>query len=441
MITRDILFRQEKTSLPGQQRVSQYYLRTVGCQMNKADSQRLGEKLEQLGYRPAPTPEAADIIAINSCSVRQSAENRVASHLSSLKPLKRTRPELIIALIGCMVDGDTKALRQRFPHVDLFLRPQIWRELLELAADKGQLDSVGVVTWPKDAPPVTSFVPIIQGCDNFCSYCIVPHRRGRERSRPVEEILCEVRSLVQRGVKEITLLGQNVDSYGHDLPQKPDLAHLLEQLNPIEGLARIRFLTSHPKDMSQRLIDTLARLEKVCEHISLPVQAGDNAILRVMRRGYTVAEYRDLVKCIRLVLPDVALSTDVIVGFPGETEEQFRGTVELLRQLRFDTVHVAAYSPRPGTLASKMLVDNVPATVKRERLQAIESQQEKIATEINSQLVGKELEVLVEGRKGDKWQGRTHTNKLVFFTDSADHRGHLVEVKVEKATAWSLQGK
>ncbi len=221
-------------------------------------------------------------------------------------------------------------------------------------------------------PQVATYVPIMQGCNNFCSYCIVPYRRGRERSRPMEEIICEVKNLVRRGVKEVTLLGQNVDSYGHDLPGNPDLADLLYQLNPLDGLLRIRFLTNHPKDMKSKLIDAVAKLDKVCEQINLPVQAGDDEILKAMRRGYTVEHYRQLIAEIRTNIPDISLSTDVIVGFPGETEAQFQNTYNLLSEIRFDMVHVAAYSPRPGTLAAREMEDNVPPEIKKERLDKIE---------------------------------------------------------------------
>ncbi|MCK4697515.1 MAG: MiaB/RimO family radical SAM methylthiotransferase, partial [Dehalococcoidia bacterium] len=266
------------------------------------------------------------------------------------------------------------------------------------------------------------------------------YRRGRERSRPVAEVICEVEELAMRGVKEVILLGQNVDSYGHDLPEMHTLADLLAELNQIDGLARIRFLTSHPKDMSQRLIEAMAQLEKVCEHLSLPLQAGDDDILRAMRRGYTVQQYRQLVGRIRHALPYLAMSSDVIVGFPGESEGQFGKTYDLLRELRFDTVHVACYSPRPGTIAARKLRDEVPAEEKIRRRKKIEMLQEGIATEINRKLLGQTVEVLVEGRKKGKWWGRTRTDKLVFFEDEADRMGQLVEVKLEKTSPWSLQG-
>jgi len=412
--------------------MSQYYIWTIGCQMNKAESERLGSYLEQLGYQATASAEQADLILLNSCVVRQSAENRVLNKLSSLKPLRRSHPNLTLAVTGCLVNSQLGQLKQKFPYVDYFFGPGEFPPWLE----KNRMDSV----LPR-CPSPSTFVPIIQGCNNFCSYCIVPYRRGREKSRPVSEIVSEVKELVQRGVKEVTLLGQNVDSYGHDLPDKPDLADLLSELNPIEGLVRIRFLTNHPKDMSPRLIEAVAGLDKVCEQLSLPVQSGNNDILRAMRRGYTVEHYRQLITEIRSRVPEVALSTDVIVGFPSESEQQFQQTVDLLSELRFDIVHVAVYSPRPGTIASREFEDNVPPAEKRERLNKIEQLQEGIAAEINGQLLNKTVEVLVEGKKELKWQGRTRSGKLVFFSDRSDFLGQLVRVKVEKTSPWSLQGK
>ncbi len=414
-----------------------YHIWTIGCQMNKADSERIAGYLEQMGYQPSPKAEEAEIIVLNSCVVRQSAEDRVINRLNSLKSLKSGK---ILALTGCIVDSRVDGLRHRFPHVDLFFAPQAFFELARFLEDRGLapkgLDS-GLVTL---RPKPSAFVTIIQGCNNFCSYCIVPYRRGRERSRPVAEVVCEVEELARRGVKEVILLGQNVDSYGHDLPEMHTLADLLAELNQIDGLARIRFLTSHPKDMSQRLIEAMAQLEKVCEHLSLPLQAGDDDILRAMRRGYTVQQYRQLVGRIRHALPYLAMSSDVIVGFPGESEGQFGKTYDLLRELRFDTVHVACYSPRPGTIAARKLRDEVPAEEKIRRRKKIEMLQEGIATEINRKLLSQTVEVLVEGRKKGKWWGRTRTDKLVFFEDEADRMGQLVEVKLEKTSPWSLQG-
>ncbi len=410
----------------------QYYIWTIGCQMNKAESERLGSYLERLGYQATASAEEADLILLNSCVVRQSAENRVLNKLHSLKSLRRSRSNLTLAVTGCLVDSQLGRLRQNFPYVDYFFRPGEFPPWLE----KNRMDSV----LPQNPSPCT-FVPIIQGCNNFCSYCIVPYRRGREKSRPIAEIADEVKELVHRGAKEVTLLGQNVDSYGHDLPDRTDLADLLSELNTIEGLVRIRFLTNHPKDMSPRLIEAVATLDKVCEQLSLPVQSGNNDILKAMRRGYTVEHYRQLINEIRSRIPEVALSTDVIVGFPSESDQQFQQTVDLLSELRFDIVHVAVYSPRSGTIASREFEDNVPPAEKRERLNKIEQLQEKIAAEINGQLLNKTVEVLVESKKELKWQGRTRSGKLVFFIDRSDFLGQLVKVRIGKTSPWSLQGK
>ncbi|MDP2932220.1 MAG: tRNA (N6-isopentenyl adenosine(37)-C2)-methylthiotransferase MiaB [Chloroflexota bacterium] len=411
--------------------MTRYCIWTIGCQMNKAESERLSSFFERLGYQPADNLEAASVIVLNSCVVRQNAESRVVNKLHALKQLKKTHPDVTLALTGCLVDSKTDQLRERFPQVDHFFKPGDLPDWLKTP-------EVGAALPQRPAP--CTYVPIIQGCNNFCAYCIVPHRRGRERSRPVAEILCEIKELVRRGVKEVTLLGQNVDSYGHDLPDKPELADLLEELNKIDGLFRIRFLTNHPKDMNPRLIKAIARLDKVCEQITLPVQAGDDEILRAMRRGYTVAQYRRLITEIRNQIPEVALSTDVIVGFPSESEAQFQHTFNLLEELRFDTVHVAAYSPRPGTTAEK-LDDNVPPAEKKARLSKIEQLQEKIATEINAGLLGQTVEVLVEGKEKGKWQGRSRSGKLVFFSSQRDCLGQLKNIRIEKTSPWSLQGK
>ncbi len=410
--------------------MAKYHIWTIGCQMNKAESERLGSYFEQLGYRPAAADEA-DLIVLNSCVVRQSAENRVVNKLHALKPLKKSNPNLTLAVTGCLVNADTGKLKERFPQVDYFFK----------AGDQPPwLESPQEPVLPKQ-PNVAAYVPIIQGCNNFCSYCIVPYRRGREKSRPIAEIAEEVRELVKRGVKEVTLLGQNVDAYGHDLADKPDLADLLGELNAIDGLLRIRFLTNHPQDMSSKLIEAVARLDKVSEQLSLPFQAGSDDILRAMRRGYTIDHYRQLIYEIRRMIPEIALSTDVIVGFPSETDEQFQQTADLLAELKFDTVHVAAYSPRPGTMAARKLEDNIPLAEKRRRLDHIERLQERIATEINSRLRGQTVAVLVEGKMKGRWQGRTRGGKIVFFDGSQDYLGKLMNIRIEKTSPWSLQGR
>jgi len=409
----------------------QYYLWTIGCQMNKAESERLGSYLEQLGYQATDTAEEADVIVLNSCVVRQHAENRVINKLKSLNALKAARPDTTIGITGCLVDSQVDQLKKTFPHADHFFKSGDYPPWL--------VKPESAVLPQHPSPSV--FVPIMQGCDNFCAYCIVPYRRGRERSRGILEIASEVRTLVHRGAKEVTLLGQNVDSYGHDLPDKPDLADLLSELNTIDGLARIRFLTNHPKDMSDKLIVAIVNLDKVCEQLSLPVQSGSNEILKVMRRGYTAEQYQQLVTQIRSKVPGIALSTDVIVGFPSESARQFQQTVDLLAELRFDTVHVAAYSPRPGTTAARELEDNIPPAEKKERLNIIEQLQERVAAEINTRLLGKKVEILVEGKVKGKWQGRTRSGKLVFFSDKSDRLGQLINTRIEQTSPWSLQGK
>jgi tRNA-2-methylthio-N6-dimethylallyladenosine synthase len=414
-----------------------YHIWTIGCQMNKADSEHIAAYLEQMGYNSAPRPDGADVVLLNSCVVRQSAEDKVVHKLESLRSREGGR---VLALTGCMVDSDIDGLQKRFPQVDLFFKPQDLSALASFLEDRGlALGGVdpGLVA---ARPDISVFVNIIQGCDNFCSYCIVPYRRGRERSRPMDEVVGEVEGLAQSGTSEVILLGQNVDSYGHDLETNASLTGLLQGLNPIEGLDRIRFLTSHPKDMSDELIAAMARLDKVCEHVSLPVQAGDDGVLEAMRRGYTAGQYIRLVERVRRAVPHVALSTDVIVGFPGESGEQFGKTYELLRGLRFDTVHVACYSPRTGTIADRRLVDDVPDAEKVRRRKTVEELHEGIATEINGKLMGRTVEVLVEGRKKGRWWGRTRTDKLVFFDDSADRTGQLVNIEITHTGPWSLQG-
>jgi tRNA-2-methylthio-N6-dimethylallyladenosine synthase len=408
-----------------------YYIWTIGCQMNKSESEKLASYLENLGYVEAANAEQADLIILNSCVVRQSAEDRVINKLQSIQSLKRRNPQLTIAVTGCIVDESSENLRKSFPFVDHFFAAG------DFPAWLGEYDLIR--TLPKN-PKVATFLPIMQGCNNFCAYCIVPYRRGREKSKTIEGILFEASNLVARGVKEITLLGQNVNSYGKDINGQPDLADLLNDINKIEGLERIRFLTNHPKDMQIKLIRAMVDNKKVCEQINLPVQAGDDAVLKAMLRGYTVEQYRQLVLEIRKRIPAMALSTDVIVGFPGETEAQFDNTYNLLQEIRFDMVHVAAYSPRSGTLAAKSMPDDVPAATKKSRLEAVEKLQTAIASQINAQLNNKTLEILVEGQEKGKWFGRTRTDKLVFFQDRGDFQSKIVRVKIIRSSPWSLTG-
>ena len=445
-IEQEIKFRPyNQHSREGKSTMLRYFIWTIGCQMNKAESQQIAGYFDSVGYQATTSFSNADLVILNTCVVRQSAENKVLGTLGLLKGLKNKHPHLQILVTGCLVDSDTQELKRRFPHVDLLFKPGDFQELIawgqkqDIPIEQRLLRYTRNDTWMPLSP--CAFVPIIQGCDNFCSYCIVPYRRGREVSRPLGEIVCEVEELVRRGIKEVTLLGQNVDSYGHDLPGHPDLADLLNELSNIDGLVRIRFLTNHPKDISPKLIDTVASLNKVCEHLELPVQAGDDDILKAMRRGYTVEQYRELAHTIRHKIPQISVSTDIIVGFPGETEEQFEHSLSVLKEIRFDVVHVAAYSPRPGTIAWREYQDDIPSDVKKERLNKIEELQAAVASEINSQLQGRQVEVLVEGKKKGKWFGRTRSNKLVFFEDAGNWLGQLARIQIEKTSPWSLRGE
>jgi tRNA-2-methylthio-N6-dimethylallyladenosine synthase len=414
--------------------------------MNKAESRQIAGYLDSAGYQATTSFSDADLVVLNTCVVRQSAEDKTLGTLGLLKGLKGKRPDLQILVTGCFVNSHTQELRRQFPHVDLLFRPGDYPELMAWGQKQGmpieeRFPRYAARDDNRLAPSPCALIPIIQGCDNFCSYCIVPYRRGREVSRPQGEIVCEVGALAKRGTREVTLVGQNVDSYGHDLPAHPDLADLLRELNGIDELVRIRFLTNHPKDISLKLIEAMASLSKVCEHLELPVQSGDDDILKAMRRGYTVGRYKDLVGTIRREVPQISLSTDLIVGFPGETEGQFERSLSLVQEMKFDVVHVAAYSPRQGTVACREYPDDIPAEVKKERLNKIEELQTAIASEINSRLQGKEIEVLVEGKKGGKWYGRIRSNKLVFFEDAGDWLGQSTKIQIDKTSPWSLRGQ
>ena len=426
-----------------------YHIWTIGCQMNTADSERLGSALEQLGLTPAARPADADVVVLNSCVVRQSAEDKVTGTLNLTQPLRKNRPESVLALTGCMVGPRTEELQKRFPHVDLFLRPQQFEPLLELVGERLGLDWQGCVgSLAPQQPDVATYVPIIHGCDLMCTFCIIPYRRGRQVSRSVDDIAHEVNLLAGRGVREVTVLGQTVDAYGHDRDEGHDLSDLFERLNDIDGLDRIRFLTSHPSYMSSRIIKSVAELPKVCEHINLPVQSGDDDVLQRMRRPYTIAEYRHIINEIRDTIPDVTISTDIIVGFPGETEEQYENTLRLVNDLRFDKVHGAAYSTRPGTIAARTMDDDVPQDEKQRRLKGLETLQESILTDINSAYFDETVEVLAETRKRGSWTGRTRGNKLVYFdieetsafSADANLTGQLVDVRITRTGPWSLAG-
>jgi tRNA-2-methylthio-N6-dimethylallyladenosine synthase len=418
-----------------------YYIWTIGCQMNVADSERLESALEQMGLGKAASAKEADVVVLNSCVVRQSAEDKVVGMLGHLKPMKQQDDEKVVALMGCMVGPKTDTLQQRFPQVDVFMRPQQFTPLIDLLGDRMGIDPEGCVGPLTARPNVTAYVPIIHGCDKFCTFCIIPYRRGREVSRTISDIVREAELLAMRGVREVTLLGQNVDSYGHDLAGTVDLGDLLAAVNGVEGLERVRFLTSHPNDMSDHIIDQVAELDKVCEHINLPFQAGDDEVLRKMRRGYTAGDYRTLIDKIRDRIPNVSLSTDLIVGFCGETDQQFERTLDMLRDVRFDKVHSAAYSTREGTIAARKLVDDVPDEDKKARLKAIESLQEQVLTEINAGLQGTRVDVLVEGTRRGKAQGRNRNDKIVYVAGAEDRIGEVVTATVKATSPWSLQAR
>lgn len=487
-----------------------YHIWTVGCQMNQADSQRIQTILDELGWEET-SMEQANLVVLNTCSVRKAPEEKAHNQLAQLKHAKAKRSDLLVAMMGCMI-GNQKTiddLSKRYPHIDLFMKveqadilPRFLEERWTPISGAGCLDieymppdeaipiepierilptfatsnsTLGKRTvlpmaitpkpgertahYPTKIEPIqaspTAWLPIILGCNKVCTYCIVPYRRGRERSRPIEELVSEASSLVAKGAKELTLLGQTVEAYGLDLPGKPDLAVLMSHLSDIEGLERIRFMTSYPRHMTDSMVERMATLPKVCEHVNIPVQAGDDATLLRMKRGYTIDEYRHRIERLRALWPGVSLSTDVIVGFSGETEEEFQHTLDLLEEIRFDVVHVAAYSVRPGTVAARW-EDDVPLAEKKRRLHAVEELQAGIALELNQQCIGKIEEILVEdinnshGRQ--QWKGRNRTNKWVFFPQPGEEAiegggeprnitpGDLLKVRIERVTSWSLQG-
>lgn len=419
---------------------NRYYLWTVGCQMNTADSEKLAAGFDRMGLKATDRIERADIVVINTCSVRQHAEDRAYSKLGRVRDLKKTNPDLKVAVMGCMVGLKTDDLEKRFPQVDVFARPQQFEPIVELV--QGPAEDLGGEFWPTttaipEGP--TAFVPVVHGCNKFCTYCIVPYRRGREKSRPMAEIVREVAYLTAHGVREVTLLGQTVEAYGHDLPEQPDLGDLMRELSVLDRLERIRFLTSYPKDMTHRILEAVAELPKVMECFSLPVQAGSDAVLESMRRGYTRQEFVDKIAEVRALMPGAGITTDIIVGYPGETDADFEATCDLLEQLRFDKVHVAAYSPRPGTIAWRKMADDVPADVKAARLHRIEEVEGRISEEINRQYEGAVERVLIEGVRKEQPFGRTRTGKLVHL-DAPARIGSMVDVRIEHGGAFSLRG-
>jgi tRNA-2-methylthio-N6-dimethylallyladenosine synthase len=434
--------------------MKKYHVWTEGCQMNVADSQRLGSALERLGYEFTPSIVEADVIVLNTCVVRQSAENKATGRLSSLRPLKIKNPALVVNLMGCLVGiRDPDKLRALFPFVDVFSPPSDPGPLISFltqgeaqafedraAGDRFVLQD-GEMTLPahERGRTVSVHLPVVLGCSHACTFCIIPSRRGAERSRSPDEVDAEARSLASQGVKEVTLLGQIVDRYGKDQPGSPDLAALLRRLHQVEGLERLRFLTSHPNYFGDELMDTVAELPRVMPHIEIPIQAGDDEILKKMRRGYTQADYRRVVAKIRARIPGCSIATDVIVGFPGESEQQFMETFHLLEDLRLDVAHLARYSPRPGTVSERLYPDDVPEEEKMRRFRLLEDLQEKINGEINTRVLGQKVEVLFEEKVKGRWRGRTPTNKLVFVENDQDLRGKVIPVTVTWSGPWSMQ--
>jgi tRNA-2-methylthio-N6-dimethylallyladenosine synthase len=437
-----------------------YHIWTEGCQMNVADSQRVASALEALGYSMTITPAKADVLVLNTCVVRQSAEDKAVGRLSSLKPLKDRNPDLVINLMGCLVGvKGTQQLQKRFPFVDVFSPPSDPGPLIthmtqsETREFERQhtndrfafMDGELILPAYEKQQLVSAFVPVVLGCSHACTFCIIPYKRGVERSRPDGEIIAEVRSLVAQGVKEATLLGQIVDRYGKDFPGGPDLAELLHMIHAVEGLERIRFLTSHPNWMTEALLEMVAELPKVMPHIEVPVQAGDDQVLDVMRRGYTADQYRQLVDKIRQYFssdfPGVSIATDIIVGFPGESREQFQRTYDLLVELKMDVAHLARYSTRAGTVADRRLEDDVSDEEKWERFRLLEELQENIAAEINQNYLGQTVEVLFEEEVRGRWKGRTTTNKLVFVESGHSLKGQILPITITWTGPWSMQGR
>ncbi len=455
-----------------------YYIQTYGCQMNVADAGEYRQHLQNYGFLPTENLKEAQVVLINTCTVRQHAEDKVFTLLGSLKRWKEKNPENILIVAGCVAQRIGEHLKRRFPYVDLVIGAKdidYFPKALGQLSRLGQLGPVSpfeltsksnhLATQPLKHQ-ITTFVTIMRGCENFCSYCIVPYVRGKEKSRPVEEIISEIKCLVEQGVKEVTLLGQNVNSYRSRRFSPSDLetheglkgqlqwasasemnfANLLEEVNKIQGLERIRFVTSHPKDLAEKIIYAMRDLDKVCEHLHLPVQAGANKILEKMNRKYSREDYLSLVEKIKKIIPEIALTTDIIVGFPGETEEDFAQTLDLVEKVEFDSAYTFKYSPRPGTGAAK-LENDVPQEVKEERLKRLNELGKKISERKNQKLVGTKQEVLFEKDNKQKFEGRTRTNKIVFVSpvspaggEEENLVGKIVKVEITQAYAHSLIG-
>lgn len=431
-----------------------FYIWTSGCQMNEHDSEIMYALLQKEGYSWTSVPEAADIIILNTCSVRKTAEQKALGYLGNLKFRKKSDPGLVVAVGGCLTQNpEVRKFLLNAPFVNVIfgtrnfhrlpeLLQQVRQQKKQVVADEREDLSGALPAYRTDS--VKAYVTIMYGCNNFCSYCIVPYTRGREKSRPPEEIHEEVAQLAAAGYKEVMLLGQNVNSYGRGLGRDVNFARLLEQLDEMPDLARIRYMTSHPRDFTEELIETIASSSKICEHFHLPIQSGSNRILKLMNRGYTREKFIELTEKIRKRIPESSITTDIIVGFPGETEDDFQDTLDLMKQVKFDTAFTFLYSPRQGTPAEKM-GGQISQEIKRDRIARLTDIQNKITLEHNQALEKKVLEVLVEGRSKkdpERWSGRTRTNKIVVFDepDEKDLTGELVDVMINCARTWNLVG-
>lgn len=425
----------------------------MGCQMNERDSETLAGILEQQGYQPAGGPAEADIILLNTCAVREKPQHKVFSLLGELVQEKRDRPGTILGVCGCVAQVAAEEIRRRMPQVDLIVGPRNYAALPRLLDEirQGRRGPASALDWdsciPEDLPTVrpssiTAHVNITYGCDNYCAYCIVPYARGPMQSRESEEVLEEVRRLLEAGYRQITLLGQNVNAYGRDLDRPIDFSDLLEQIDALCAGQRIRFTTSHPKDVPPRLIEALRDLPSLCEWLHLPLQAGDDEILERMGRGYTVAQYGDIIARARQAVPDLALTTDVMVGFPGETEAQFENTLRLMEEIEFGQAFTFKFSARPGTKAAG-LPDQVPEAAKQARLERLAARQAEKSREINRRLLGREHEVLVEEadpRSANWVRGRTRGNKLFILPGGAELYGRTILARAEEAYLWGFRG-
>ena len=433
-----------------------YIVTTYGCQMNEHDSEVLSGMLENMGYIAVDDKEEADLIIYNTCCVRENAELRVYGNLGALKNLKRRKNDLIIAVCGCMMQQPhvVEKIKNKYKHVDLIFGTHNLFRFPELLAKSMESENMFVEVWENERDiveglpasrkhKIKAFINIMYGCNNFCTYCIVPYTRGRERSRDMDDIVKEATILAQSGTKEIMLLGQNVNSYGKTLDTDIDFAGLLRELDKVPEIERIRFMTSHPKDLSDRLIDAMAECDKVCEHLHLPFQAGSDRILKIMNRKYTKEGYLSLVEKLKDRIPEIRLTTDIIVGFPGETEEDFQHTLDIVEKVRYDSAFTFLYSVRQGTPAAKMK-GQIDRETKQNRFDRLLKSVNEISADINRGYLNKVVEVLVEGPSKtdpDRLTGRTRGNKLVNFDGTEDLIGKLVQVQIVEARTFSLNGK